>query len=305
MIKHQRANAMTLDLIKAGAHRVVESAHAQPRTLNEFLQYWHVRNVAQRAMPIVLENIGYFMIIFGITAGSVLFAFIVYRLILFVGLCNRREKAHVSTRWIRNAEGKDVLVQTRNAQDELEWQAAAPGKNRQDEIWSRFSYTTVLHFCALLVRVLIILLGIYIGCSTVGIDVFPIVSSLGIVALVVSFAARDLIVNSASAFYLFATGIVSDGMYIAIQGVRGRVSRVNSMHTQIVEHNGALGSLIVHAIPNVWFMTYVVSRIISLETGGDLLPQANPPNPPTKKPTSIDPRLSIGESLVPRRVSAI
>jgi small-conductance mechanosensitive channel len=308
MIKHKRANEMTIDLIKAGAQRVVESAHAQPRTWSDFVQFWHLRSVTQRALPVIFEQIGFFMTVFGITTGSVLVAFIVYRLILCVGFCCRREKARVTTRWIKNAEGKAILVQQRNkTTDDLEWQAATGDPAKDDPVCSRLSKTTAVHFVALLLRVLIILLGIYVGCSAVGFDVIPVVTSLGIVALVVSFAARDLIVNSASTFYIFLSGILQEGMYITTQHIRGKVMRIHSLHTQVVERNGPMGAMVIHVIPNSHFISYIVSRIVSLEHGAETLRDTHPAVviPDAKRSTNIDPRLTIGESLVPRRVAAI
>jgi hypothetical protein len=180
-------------------------------------------------------------------------------------------------------DGKKLhYTQTRNKDTgDLEWQPMAEtstfgtdpvtGKETYAEsskILSRWSSTTTWHLFALFLRTLIIIISLYIAFDTIGVDVGSLVASLGIVAAIVTFAARDLIVNTAAAFCIMASGLVQEGMYLMVGPTyRGHVFRIHSMNTLLVEKDGPLGKLVVHSVPNSLFYAVVTSRIIDLEHG--------------------------------------
>jgi small-conductance mechanosensitive channel len=218
-----------------------------------------------RLMATAFQHIEEFMIAFSIALGGVLVGYIVYRIIM----CTIGTRGRAVLKNAQDKDGTSLLYQRRGATGDLEWGINENGKIPDGDIWSRWSRTTVTHLVALFLRCLIIIVGLYVAFDAVGIDMGTLVASLGIVAAVVTFAARDLIVNTAAAFCLLTTGLVQEGMYIVTSGVKGTVFRVHSLNTLMLERNGPLGKIVVHSIPNYMFFATTVSRVIDLEKGID------------------------------------
>lgn len=235
-----------------------------------------LRQVAQRIstwgprlMDTAFQHIEEFLIAFAISLGGVILGFIVYRVIM---CCDSRARGRVMYEEV----GKYHQIRR---DGDLEWQlddgSKDPNKKTplKDIIWGRWSGTTTRHLIALFLRTLIVILGLYVAFDTIGVDVGTLVASLGIVAAIVTFAARDLIVNTAAAFCLMLSGLVQEGMYLVVVGsttYKGRVDRINAMTTLLVEQDGTLGHLVTHSIPNSMFYSVVVSRIFDKEKGIDV-----------------------------------
>jgi small-conductance mechanosensitive channel len=248
----------------AGGEAVAaEAAEAAPKNIRQVAE--RMSQWGPRLMNTAFQHIEEFMIAFSIALAGVIVGYVVYRLMT----------ACLGTHGRALVEEVGPYRQTRNAKTgDLEWQAPKTtdpltGKSEYEtsKILSRWSGTTTWHLFALFLRTLIIIISLYIAFDTIGVDVGSLVASLGIVAAIVTFAARDLIVNTAAAFCIMSSGLVQEGMYMMIGGVKGHVFRIHSMTTVLVEQDGTTGKLIIHNVPNSFFYAMMSSRVIDLEKG--------------------------------------
>ena len=80
----------------------------------------------------------------------------------------------------------------------------------------------------------VIMLGILIGLSQVGISLGPLLAGLGVVGFVIGFALQDLLANFASGLMILAYSPFDVGDVIDAGGVFGKVSKMSLVNTTIM-----------------------------------------------------------------------
>ena len=79
----------------------------------------------------------------------------------------------------------------------------------------------------------VLLIGVLIGLSQIGLQVGPLLAGLGIVGFVVGFALQDTLSNFASGMMILVCHPFDEGDYINAAGVEGTVRRMNLVSTTI------------------------------------------------------------------------
>ncbi len=136
----------------------------------------------------------------------------------------------------------------------------------------------------LLAKVAILSIGIVIALAELGIEVTPIIASLGIGALAIALALQDTLANIFSGFYVLAEKSVRVGDFVRIEGVgEGRIVDIGWRSTRIL------------TLPNNLVVIPNKKLAESIVTNYDL------PDPST----SLETVISVGFSEDPERVEAI
>lgn len=109
-------------------------------------------------------------------------------------------------------------------------------KKRAETLVSVFSGT--LRFVIYLTAVLMILPGF-------GINITPILAGMGVLGLAVGMAARDIISDFLSGFFIVLEGQYEIGDKVKIAGVEGTIKEITLRRTSVLDETGFL-----HSIPN-------------------------------------------------------
>ncbi len=88
------------------------------------------------------------------------------------------------------------------------------------------------------IRYAVIIYAILFGLSMIGIDMVPVLASLGILALVVGFGAQTLIEDVITGFFIIFEGQFKVGDIITIDGFRGSVSSIGIRTTSLTDFGG-------------------------------------------------------------------
>jgi small-conductance mechanosensitive channel len=96
-----------------------------------------------------------------------------------------------------------------------------------------------------LVKYLIYIIAFIIILEVIGIDISGILISLGIIGVVIGFAARDVISNFMSGIFLLADKTVKVGEFIGVGNVEGKVKKLGFRTTTLITSDN-----LVVTIPN-------------------------------------------------------
>ena len=112
-------------------------------------------------------------------------------------------------------------------------------KERQKRVETLISvFGGTLRFVIYIIAILMIL-------PEVGINIAPILASLGLVGLAVSMAARDIISDFISGIFILLENQYQIGDKVKISGIEGKVKEISLRRTIIIDENNVL-----HSIPN-------------------------------------------------------
>ena len=89
-------------------------------------------------------------------------------------------------------------------------------------------------FIVTVVRILLVFIGVIIGCDFVGIPVTSLVAVLSVAGLAISLSVQDLLSNLISGFVILVTNPFEDGDFIEIAGKTGRVQSTGFMYTRLL-----------------------------------------------------------------------
>ncbi len=84
----------------------------------------------------------------------------------------------------------------------------------------------------------ILAVGAMIGVSIMGIDVTPVLATLGLGGFALGFALRDAVANLLAGLMIIIYRPFSNGDYIAVAGDGGKVEEINLRYTVLINEEG-------------------------------------------------------------------
>jgi small-conductance mechanosensitive channel len=109
----------------------------------------------------------------------------------------------------------------------------------------RQQLATIIHVTQWVLAVLLIVTAILILLATVGIDITPLLASVGVASLAIGLGAQTLIKDFIGGLLIIVENQYAVGDTILVGNVRGQVEQITLRATQVRELNGDL-----HVIPN-------------------------------------------------------
>ena len=113
----------------------------------------------------------------------------------------------------------------------------------QDQIAIRSK--TLTHVITQSCSVLIWSIAFMMVLGAVGVDITPLLASLGVGALAIGFAAQNIIRDFLNGFFIFMEDWYRAGEWVTISGMEGDVEKITLRRTVLREINGTM-----HVIPN-------------------------------------------------------
>jgi len=104
---------------------------------------------------------------------------------------------------------------------------------------------TLSHILVNVVSILVWIMAIIMILSGLGVDITPLLASLGVGALALGFAAQNIIRDYINGFFILMEDWYRIGEWVAVVGVEGTVEQVTLRRTLLREIDGTL-----HSIPN-------------------------------------------------------
>jgi small-conductance mechanosensitive channel len=81
--------------------------------------------------------------------------------------------------------------------------------------------------------VLVIIIGLVVALSTIGVNTTALVAGLGLSGFVIAFSLQSIIANAASGFFILLSRIFEVGDTIHVAGFEGKVKTIQLKHTII------------------------------------------------------------------------
>jgi small-conductance mechanosensitive channel len=118
-------------------------------------------------------------------------------------------------------------------------------ENQFTTIEARKRITTLMRVLRMVVRTTIIVIGLMIVLSEIGIDMGPLLATFGVLGLAVSFGAQSLVKDLISGVFLLLEDKIRVGDVVSIKGMSGTVESIQLRVVVLRALNGDL-----HVIPN-------------------------------------------------------
>jgi len=117
------------------------------------------------------------------------------------------------------------------------------GRRAREELAKRSH--TLSTFVTSLIGAVIVIVGIFMVLSEVGIDITPLLAGAGVIGIAIGFGAQSLIRDFLSGLFIILEDQYSKGDVVQIAGIWGLVEEVNLRRTVMRDLDGT-----VHSIPN-------------------------------------------------------
>lgn len=114
----------------------------------------------------------------------------------------------------------------------------------------RSLYESYVRLVILSVRVAIVLVATAISFSVAGIDMYAVVTGMGIISITFSFAASGMLANVFGAMYMYGTGKIELHDYISVAQVNGEVTAFRPQWLELTDDSQPWKGRMIHQIPN-------------------------------------------------------
>ena len=222
---------------------------------------------------VIFENFEYNVYAFLIILGGFLVGWIVYKLILYCGLPSslqahfRLAKSKTGEKRVESHESGKVVW--KNVKGQLIEQGDIENQLSPDSERPLFysARSSVVHFVALILKIVIILFGFYAGFFVIGVSFFNLAMSLGVIGILVTYSFSSPISSLTGAFVMFGTGQWVEGMVAKVGAHKGAILHTSSMFTTLNCKEEATGRPYLAIVPNRYFNDDIVLRFPEEEPG--------------------------------------